>query len=222
MLILFDIDGTLLTSMRAGVEAMTSAGRACVHGDFTLEGMDVAGRLDSHIMGEALAAVGAGAHHLTSLVETYAAHLDALLSASDRAAALPGVHALLEAIEARPQWTLGLLTGNIAPTGRIKLRHAGIDPDRFKVQVWGDEGPTRNCLPQIALRRCADSSPQTTVIIGDTHHDIACARAHGCRVIAVATGPLGRDDLACGQPDLLLDDLLDTGTVVAWLERMSV
>ena len=42
---------------------------------------------------------------------------------------------------AGPRVILGVLTGNFAETGRLKLRHCGIDPDAFQLHVWGDESP---------------------------------------------------------------------------------
>jgi phosphoglycolate phosphatase-like HAD superfamily hydrolase len=173
------------------------------------------------IIAEALDAIGAHQHHVHHIQRTYVEHLRALFDGGHRAHALPGVQMLLEACRQRPQWTMGLLTGNVRTTARIKLSAASIDADQFKVCVWGDDGPSRNHLPHIAMQRCANKSPNETVIIGDTLHDIACARACGCKVIAVATGVCSAEQLACGQPDLLLDDLSDTSTVLAWLERMS-
>ncbi|MCH2136772.1 MAG: HAD-IA family hydrolase [Phycisphaerales bacterium] len=218
---LFDIDGTLLSSMRAGVQALTSAGRACIHEHFSLEGIEVGGRLDGQIIAEAFKRLDVAIDKLAVLRQTYERHLAHLLQSDHRVELLPGVSGLLDAIEARIGWTLGLLTGNFSGSGQLKLRAAGIDPSRFAVQAWAEDGPSRNHLPHIAMQRCTNSVPGQTVIIGDTLHDISCARACGCRVIAVATGVCSRDTLACGQPDLLLDDLSDTGTVMAWLERMS-
>ena len=221
MLLLFDIDGTLLTSMRAGVTALTSAGKQVVCEAFTLEGLEIGGRLDPLIIAEALDAMGEGQHHARDIQRVYVEHLQALFDTSHRAQPLPGVQPLLEACGQRAGWTMGLLTGNFQTSARIKLSAAGIDPDQFEVCVWGDDGPSRNHLPDIAMQRCANKPPTQTVIIGDTLHDIACARACRCKAIAVATGVCTTAALACGQPDLLLDDLSDTGTVLTWLERMS-
>ena len=221
VLLLFDIDGTLLTSKNAGAHAMTSAGRSCVAGHFSVEGFNLGGRLDPSIIGDAIEAAGASLDLANDMRLAYASHLQSLLDGGHPVTPLPGVFDLLKACNARPHWTLGLLTGNFPETGRMKLAAAGIDVGDFGVCVWGDDGPTRNHLPDIAIRRTPNSDPARTVVIGDTLRDIQCARACGCKVIATATGPVSKAELACGQPDLLLDDLADTGTVLAWLERMS-
>ena len=221
MLLLFDIDGTLLSSKNAGAHAMTSAGRSCVADHFTVEGFNLGGRLDPSIIGDAIEAAGASLELANDMRHAYASHLQALLDGGHAVMPLPGVLDLLEACNARSHWTLGLLTGNFPETGRMKLAAAGIEVEDFAVCVWGDDGPTRNHLPDIAMQRTPNSNPAMTVVIGDTLRDIECAQACGCKVIATATGPVSKAELACGQPDLLLDDLSNTGTVLAWLERMS-
>ena len=173
------------------------------------------------IISDAIEAAGASRDVAAEMRRQYATHLQALLEGGHPVQPLPGVLDLLAACRQRDGWTLGLLTGNFPETGRMKLHAAGIDVEHFAVRVWGDDGPTRNHLPNIAMRRVSNSRPATTVVLGDTPRDIDCARACGCKVIATATGPVSKAELACGQPDLLLDDLSDTGTVLAWLERMS-
>ena len=71
------------------------------------------------------------------------------------------------------------------------------------------------------MRQLPDRSLGRTVVVVDTPHDRAFEKACGCQSIAGATGIENRMELACGQPDLFLDDVSDTGTVLAWLERMS-
>jgi phosphoglycolate phosphatase-like HAD superfamily hydrolase len=142
---------------------------------------------------------------------------------------MPGVNDVLAGL--RPhvhasQCTLGLLTGNFAETGRLKLLACGIDPDQFTLNVWGDESPssppTRNDLPGVGLRRYHQRHGRAlpgdrAVIIGDTPHDVACAKAHGCRSLAVATGKFTTAELAASGADLALDTLQDTQRVLRWL-----
>jgi phosphoglycolate phosphatase-like HAD superfamily hydrolase len=63
--------------------------------------------------------------------------------------------------------------------------------------------------------------PHEVVVIGDTPHDIACARAHGCRCLAVATGTFTRDELAEHEADLLVDDLTGTEAILDWIVQMD-
>jgi phosphoglycolate phosphatase-like HAD superfamily hydrolase len=227
MLVLFDIDGTLLLTRRAGARAMQEAGRALFGDAFDLARVELAGRLDPLIWADAMRLAGfephAEAH--ARFRARYAQGLARRLSEPGTAYALPGVPALLDALAGTPGVTLGLLTGNYPETGRMKLEAAGLDPARFPVQAWGADGASRRDLPGVALARHAAHRggalhPRGVVVVGDTPHDVDCARAHGLLAVAVASGPAyAREDLAAHAPDLLLDDLTDVGGFLAWLER---
>ena len=136
--------------------------------------------------------------------------------------ALPGVTELIEALSQETETCLGLLTGNYPETGRMKIEAAGLDLDSFAVAVWGVDGAHRRELPVVAMEQYAAHTgrtiePQDVLIIGDTVHDIDCARANGCRCLAVATGVGTADELAAHEPDLLVDDLSDTSSILAWI-----
>lgn len=228
MLILFDVDGTLLLSSRQGAKAMQEAGRRVVGEHFTLEGVEFAGRLDPLIWADGMRRSGevCEARVHDAFRTAYGESLARRLEPAGVAYALPGVPALLEALARRPQTTLGLLTGNYPETGAHKLRAAGLDPERFAIPVWGTDGPDRRSLLPVGLARYEAMhghalGPERVVVIGDTPHDIDCAHAHGCVALAVATGPsYTREDLATHDPDLLLDDLRDTAGIMAWLDAL--
>lgn len=240
MLILFDIDATLIKTQGVGLLAMVEAGRSLFGPRFSAEGIDVSGRLDPLIIaemlqnagvawdgpeGEANAAVLRRAYH--SLLPTY------LKPGVGRA--LPGVHELLNELElqsdraaAGQAATLGVLTGNFAETGCLKLRACAIEPARFVIQVWGDESParpaSRNQLPGVALARFhalhgshADRARST--VIGDTPHDVACAKAHGLRCLGVATGQYSVAALEHAGADRAVQDLSDWREIAQWLMR---
>jgi phosphoglycolate phosphatase-like HAD superfamily hydrolase len=129
----------------------------------------------------------------------------------------PGVPALLAALAAEPdRYRLALLTGNLEPVARLKLARAGLGE-------WFAEGPgafgsdaeAREVLPAIARARAATPAwpRHRTVVIGDTPRDIACARADGIRVAAVATGPFGLD--ALGAADAAVRDAPALAPVLA-------
>lgn len=228
MLILWDIDATMISTRGTGRLAMVEAGQR-LHGPaFHAEGVDFAGRLDPLILADLLAANGIepGVRTIADMRAAYRETLEIKLRPGGVATALPGVFALLDGLEATEGVTMGLLTGNFAETGSLKLQAAGIDPQRFVVQVWGDQSPfnppARDHLPGVALERFGvhrgrPARGEEAVVIGDTPHDIACARAHGCRVVAVATGKFSRDELEAA--DLTLDDLGDLEGVMEWLIR---
>ena len=228
MLVLFDIDGTLLLSQHAGVNGMHDATRALYGEKFTFDGVEVAGRIDPQIWHDLALANGIddpAAHH-DRFRACYAEHLARRLEKNNTVEVLPGVAPLLEELGVIDGLTLGLLTGNYPETGRLKIEAAGLDPEIFEVAAWGCDGRTRHDLPAVAIDRHATNSgirlaPDQVVIIGDTPHDVACARAHGCWVLAVATGPTPRETLAASEPDLMVDDLSTTPEIVSWILNPS-
>jgi len=225
VLILFDIDATLLTTNRAGMGALGDAGRALFGERFTSDRTEFAGRLDPLIIRDLLIDNGLDPtpDHQRAMRTGYREHLARRLAVRGTARALEGAAELARAFAAAPGVTIGLLTGNFPETGRLKLAAAGLSADDFPLQVWGEDAPsdppTRDDLPGVALRRYAESTgrelePHRVVIIGDTIHDIACARAHGCRAIGVATGSYSRADLSSA--DLALDSLADVSGILRW------
>lgn len=224
MLILFDIDGTLLVTQRAGTQSMLAAARELFGDHFTFDGVAVGGRLDPLIWADVARANGIedpAAHH-DRFRATYLRHFQERLARDPTVTALPGVTELIEALLQEPDTCLGLLTGNYPETGRMKIEAAGLDLDSFAVAVWGVDGAHRRELPVVAMERYATHTgrtiePRDVVIIGDTLHDIDCARANGCRSLAVATGVCTAAELAAQEPDLLVADLSDTPSILAWV-----
>lgn len=126
---------------------------------------------------------------------------------------LPGVDALLGELAGRGDTRLGIVTGNMRATARVKLGAVGLD-GRFRGGGYGSDSPVRDLLPGVALRRMAQADdvvfePRRAVMIGDTPHDLSAARAHGMRCVLVATGQYTHDELAAAGPDVLLEDLSD-------------
>lgn len=226
MLVLFDIDLTLLDARNAGRGCVASAAQAVFGASGSIDGVDFVGRLDPLIFADVCVASGAEhtPEHAARLRELYAAALtDALLHTPPFA--LPGGLDLVAAVHHDTRLTSGVLTGNFPETGTAKLRAAGYDPAMFAVTAWGDDAPGdpphRSALLAIALTRAAGLGctidPAEVVIIGDTPHDVACARDNGCRVIAVATGRTSRDELVATGAHLVLDDLTSTPEIMAWI-----
>jgi phosphoglycolate phosphatase len=227
MLILFDIDGTLITTGGAGIRAMVAAGRELFTPDFTADGIEFAGRLDPLILHEmfVLNGVQVSSHTMADMRTAYARHLPNEL-ASARKLCLPGVAELVATLRRHRAPTLGLLTGNFAETGSLKLRACGIEPDHFPIQAWGDESPhsppARTHLPPVAmtkflLARGRELRGEEVTIIGDTPHDVACARAHGCRSLGVATGRSSVDQLAAAGATRAVQDLSEFNAIADWL-----
>jgi phosphoglycolate phosphatase len=132
---------------------------------------------------------------------------------------MPGVHPLLDRLEAEDGVMLGLLTGNVAQGAALKLRSAGLDPNRFRVGAYGSDSAHRPDLPPIAARRAEPyfgrlPSGPDIVIIGDTPADITCGECIGARAIAVATGGFSVSHLASCGPHAVFEDLSHTDRVI--------
>jgi len=231
VLLLFDIDGTLLSTSGAGTRAFTRAGRDWFGPDFSTEGISFAGRLDPLIIADVLRQRGlpANAENTARFRTEYCSHLPAELERSrESARALPGVVALLDALQAKapPHVAIGLLTGNYPETGTLKLDLCGIPARRFSIHVWGDESPsdppTRDDLPRVGMDKYTRQhgrqlKGEEVVVIGDTPFDVRCAQAHGCRSLAVATGHHSVQQLKDAGADRAEADLSNTAQMVAWL-----
>jgi phosphoglycolate phosphatase-like HAD superfamily hydrolase len=131
----------------------------------------------------------------------------------------PGVPELLDALEARGDIILGLLTGNLREGANAKLRAAGIDPERFQVGAFGSDHEDRPELPAVAQRRARETlgvalPGSQIVVIGDTPADIECGRSLGVRAIGVATGSYTVDELRRHAPHAVFETLADTEQVV--------
>ena len=219
-LFLFDIDGTLLTSGGAGERALRLGFRDRFGIDDDLSSIEIAGRTDSGIVREMLAA-----HRLPATPENIAAFLDGYLHhlaqeiPRSPGRLLPGILPLLDALQPRADIVLALLTGNLARGAEIKLRHYGVW-HYFEFGAFADDHHDRNQLGPFAQARARaqrgiEFPPERIFVLGDTPHDIACARAIGAKAIAIATGKFSQADLAAHTPDFLFEDLSDLDAVLA-------
>jgi phosphoglycolate phosphatase len=225
-LVLFDIDGTLVLTGAAGLRAMNKAcAELAGHAD-ALEGIPVAGRTDRSILADVAARAGRtlDAELLEELRDRYVASLREEIELPGRGtkAVMPGVRTLLDTLAGRDDVFVGLLTGNFEPGARIKLEH--FDLWRyFRCGAYGDDAADRNALVPFALERARgcglpDLAPEHILVVGDTPHDIACARAVGAVPVGVATGTFTVEQLKATGADIVFKDLSDTG---AFLELLN-
>jgi len=221
-LVLFDIDGTLVLTGRAGIRAMNRACEEVIGHVGALDGIPVAGRTDWIILHDALGAIG---HALDDdlfarLRDAYVGHLEEAIAEPGEGvkAVMPGIRPLLDTLAARPDVFLALLTGNFERSARIKLAH--FDLWRyFRCGAFGDDAADRNALVPFALERANGCGleaipPESIFVIGDTPHDVACARAVGAVPIAVATGTFTVDQLRASGAEIVFEDLSDTDAVL--------
>ncbi|HJU66010.1 MAG TPA: HAD family hydrolase [Gemmatimonadaceae bacterium] len=222
-LVLFDIDGTLLWTDGAGRRAMTAA-LTEVFGSSGPASYRYDGKTDPQIVRDLMRHAGHAEEHidarLDSLLDLYLAGLERELARGSHAPHVyEGVPELLDALEARSDVVLGLLTGNVAQGATIKLRAAGIRPERFRIGAFGSDHHHRPELPAIARQRARevlglDVPGDALVVIGDTPADIECGRALGARAIAVATGHYTLEELARHHPTAVFPTLADTTAVL--------
>jgi phosphoglycolate phosphatase-like HAD superfamily hydrolase len=220
-LLLFDIDGTLLRGFGAGGRALRRAAEALLGPGVRDHHMTFGGALDPWLFRQLCTAIGRELDldlH-ASLRARYAQLLvEELQRAEPRAIALPGVLDVLERLRGDARVTLGLLTGNYAETGALKLRGVGIEPSWFPVQAWGDMADTRPGLVPVALAQLATAVPAgEVVVIGDTVRDVECARANGCLCLAVGTGGGRLDELRAAGADVVVEDLSDPAPLLELL-----
>ena len=194
MLLLFDIDGTLLLRASAPHAQALMSSMEQVYGVTKLHsgGVELAGRTDPEI-----------ARHFLLLAEVDSKRVDAHFDELNRTAVEefaricpedlsdrvnPGMPDVLEQLAA--EHGMSLVTGNLEPIAHLKLKRAGIGHHFPAGQGgFGSDHEDRSELPAIARQRAGDHPREDTVVIGDTPRDIACARADGVRVIGIATGP---------------------------------
>ena len=215
MILLFDIDGTLLQGHGVGRRALEAALLSLYGQTFDTQDVPFSGKTDAQIFRELLAA--ARDHGLDA--EPTAAQRDALRAAYldemgrrlpvDPVDELPGAAALVRQLDGG-EHTLGLLTGNLEPLAYGKVARIGLEASLFPFGAFGSDDEDRNALPAIAADRAAahlgrDVAPSELVIVGDTPRDIECARAVGARVVAVSTGYYDADALS--EADVVLDSL---------------
>lgn len=226
-LVLFDIDGTLVQTLGAGVRSMNAA-FADLHGrGDALNDVPVAGRTDLSIVTDAYRAIGIAPSEsrIQALREAY---FDRLPGELDRLAGkafgvLPGVEAILDAMDGREDVMVGLLTGNFETGAAIKLRHFDLW-HRFHFGAFGDAHLSRRDLVPVALERArhagAEITPSQVVVIGDTPLDVDCAHAHGAIAVGIATGTYSTEDLIRAGADLVLNSLEEFDPDGIWLTTL--
>jgi phosphoglycolate phosphatase-like HAD superfamily hydrolase len=215
-LVLFDIDGTILWTDGAGRRAVFRA----LEEHFGHGGPDdhrFDGKTDPQIVRELMRHAGIADREIDArideVLERYFALLEAeLADIEQRDHVFPGVRELLDALEARGDVVLGLLTGNIRPGAYAKLAAVGIAPERFVVGAFGSDHHDRPELPDIARRRAEEVLGHPVrggdvVVIGDTPADVACGIGIGARAIGVATGRYSVEELRACAPAAVFVDL---------------
>jgi phosphoglycolate phosphatase-like HAD superfamily hydrolase len=227
LLVLWDIDGTLVNSAGHGRHAFEDAFRVVVGRE--PEWVDYAGRTDHQI---AMSMLNGSSDHLPALLDLLAVKLaerKELIAAEGHV--YPGVPETLAALHEADGVVNSLLTGNIEANAAVKVGAFGLDRWLdFEAGAYGsDPHERRSDLVEIARERAAaryaqapggarcaamPSEPMGAVLVGDTPLDVLAAREAGARAVAVATGFADPHDLRESRPDALLQDLRDTDAAI--------
>jgi phosphoglycolate phosphatase len=222
-LLLFDIDGTLVSTMGAGVEALQIVIQERWQTDDALRDIEIAGKTDRNIVTDILRKYGVEPtpENVSGFLDEYVDHLARLLPQL-HGSVLPGIFEILSRMKAKPDRVLGLLTGNVERGAKLKLQRYGLW-DFFEFGAFADDHPDRNQLGGFARERAQarhghDFESVQIDVIGDTGHDIACGNAIGARTVAVATGTWSVERLRDYQPDFLFADLANVNEVI---ERLA-
>jgi phosphoglycolate phosphatase len=214
LLVLWDIDGTLVDSAGHGRFAFEEAFDAVIGG--VPDWVEYAGRTDHQI---ALSMLNNSAEHLPAVLEQLVAKLAVRKSAiAAEGRVYPGVPETLAALHEADGVINSLLTGNLEANAAVKVGAFGLERWLdFEAGAYGsDPHERRSDLVAIARERAAARYGQTTgaVLVGDTPLDVLAAREAGARAVAVATGFADLDSLRASEPDALLQDLSDTEAAI--------
>ena len=226
-LVLFDIDGTLISTRGAGMRAFYRA----LHRNFDIavdgEVIRPDGKTDPVILRELLAYFGLADRWCAAMQEmlfsSYLGYLeDEMARAQERGLirVLPGVVNLLEMLSRQPDFCVGLATGNLRPGACIKLDKAGLG-GYFRFGGYGSDSEDRTELTRIGIERGAQAVAPAPVegafVVGDTPLDIIHGHAAGACVVAVASARHRAEDLGRHHPDFLVSDLTPAESIVRFM-----
>jgi phosphoglycolate phosphatase-like HAD superfamily hydrolase len=223
-LVLFDIDGTLLSTQGHSVRAMKAAYAAVYGRDPSAIAYRMDGKTELQIAYELMGLAGLSRQEIEAGLPRFWVRYEEELRRAvtpERTRVFPGVAALVAQVARLPHALLGLLTGNCEPAARIKLQAARLDG--FALGAYGAHHEDRAALPALAVEQATRLSGRRfqgkeIVIIGDTPNDIRCGQALGVKSIAVATGRYSAEQLADHAPDHIFPDFSDVTAVLRAVE----
>lgn len=214
---LFDIDGTLIRSGGAGGLAIASALQECFEVPPEIGDVVFSGRTDRAIAQDLFALHGIDPSDVNTrrLFDAYQGKLPAALEQCDGELLAGAMNWLERIVESGGH--LGLLTGNMYATAKIKLQHFGIW-DYFAFGGYGDDHMEREKVAGEALAAAADVLgnsvvPSSVWVVGDTPHDVSCGKSHALNVLCVATGCFSQEELSAYQPNITVKSLHDDATL---------
>ncbi len=212
-LVLFDIDGTLLRVRGISRQSLIDALREVFGTEGTAATHNFAGKLDSVIIKEVMRAAGfSDAEIQKGFQEAKRRYIHYFKQHAQRKhiEVMAGIYELVEKLAQDERVVLSLLTGNFEESGRHKLALPELN-DYFAFGAFADDAETRNALPAVAVQRAFERTGihfkgKDVVIIGDTEHDVNCAKVLNSKCIAVATGHYTVAQLQALNPDYTFEN----------------
>jgi phosphoglycolate phosphatase-like HAD superfamily hydrolase len=222
-IVYWDIDGTLLTTARAGVPALEDGAEAVVGRRPDLSSMRTTGMTDRMIARAILLSMGHPAHDdgEARLLDAYTSALPGRLT-EKRGQVLPGVVEALDGLAARDDVVNVLLTGNMRAGAEAKLRHYGLWK-YFSTGGFGEDGVDRVDIARAAISRVRDLyGPRADhgVLIGDTPYDVAAGKDVGLRVVAVSSAAHSSAELTSLDPWWVVDRIPAADDLVRRLDEV--
>jgi phosphoglycolate phosphatase-like HAD superfamily hydrolase len=221
--LLFDIDGTLVSMKGAGRRALVRAFTAELGRPEVFDGFEFAGMTDPAIIRHGLETAGVAAEpaSIARLLGVYVEHLEDEVRRSANCLVHPGVETVLDGAAAVPDVAIGLGTGNVRAGARAKLERLGLY-HRFAFGGFGCDHEERARLLAVGAERGAAHLGRPLdacrlVVVGDTPRDIGAAQAIGAEAVAVATSAFTVDVLRAAGATAAFADLASAGVLEAVL-----
>lgn len=225
--LLWDIDGTLISGGGAGERALEKTAKAFLGKDISIQSIDYHGRTDRRISRMFYEHTGhrPSDDEVATFTVRYLEILREEIQASPEAHLKPGILDILAKVEEHPDFAQGLLTGNLPEGAKTKLEHFNLWP-YFPFGAFADHAEERNELAPHALRLVRqqispDFPPERLIVIGDTPHDVTCGKHIGALTVAVATGNYSLRQLQQATPDAAFADFHDLTPFTNWLKETT-
>lgn len=222
-LVLFDIDGTLISTGGAGSRALNKAFFEVLGIENAFKNFEMAGKTDVQIIKEGLVKWGINPSYpvVRKIIERYLQNLQLEMNNNSKHVK-PGVIEFISFVRNELGYPTGLLTGNLEKGARIKLAPFELN-QYFPFGAFGSDHEDRRFLLPIALIRFSRMfkrkiSFTECIIVGDTPRDVACAKPYGAKVVAVATGPYSVSELMETQADVVVENLSEMGKILKIFE----
>jgi phosphoglycolate phosphatase len=214
-LLLFDIDGTLISARGIPRKAMATV-LSNRYSNFRYDdSYDFSGRTDPQIIEHLLQYDHRDFSDVlvVDILAEFCCELEKEFYDGYKPEIHPGVEELILSLNKTKDVFLGLVTGNVSEGARIKLESADLQ-HYFPIGGFGDDSKDRNELPPIAQKRAEYHydkffEPENIWIIGDSVYDIGCSQTNGLRCLAVSTGKTSKEDLSLANPEFMENDLSD-------------